>query len=408
MKKNVLWNTVGSVYYSFCQWVMTVAVVWLSADFVAAGTIGLAMTVTNSFATIAFFGMRNFQISDVTGVYSDEEYVMSRRVTAVFAFALCAGYLIFIKCSPREMICVLIYMLIRLIESAEDVYQGVFQKNDRFDIIGISFILRGTLQIGSFVATFAMTHDLVAAFSVMTVTNLAVMIFFDISRLKKIAGLGRVRWTPKIPVLLKECVLLVVYQFAVNSLATVVRVAIRDRLGTEVLGVYSSVASPTVIITLLGAVIFTPFLPEFARLYNDGESATFKKRVYKIIYIFVGCFILFTVGGILLGKLCLGLIYGDGVAEHADYLLPLVWSTFFFAALSLFGGLLVAMRKTLPLFSGAIAGLVCTYILSRPLIERFGANGGSYAQVIIEVLLTVFYLNVVTICINKKDLESGS
>ena len=103
MKKNVLWNTFGSVYYSLCQWVMTLIVVRFTAGYNDAGMLGLAMTVTNSFATVAFFGMRNFQISDVTGRYSDEEYVMSRRITAILSFALCALYLVFIKSTGDNM-----------------------------------------------------------------------------------------------------------------------------------------------------------------------------------------------------------------------------------------------------------------------------------------------------------------
>ena len=75
-------------------------------------------------------------------------------------------------------------MLIRMIESMEDVYQGIFQKSDRFDIIGISFILRGTLQIVSFVAVYAATKLLWPAFAVMTVTNLLVMAVFDIMAAK--------------------------------------------------------------------------------------------------------------------------------------------------------------------------------------------------------------------------------
>ena len=401
MKKNVLWNTFGSVYYSLCQWVMTLIVVRFTAGYNDAGMLGLAMTVTNSFATVAFFGMRNFQISDVTGRYSDEEYVMSRRITAILSFALCALYLVFIKSTGPEIICVLLYMLIRMIESMEDVYQGIFQKSDRFDIIGISFILRGTLQIVSFVAVYAATKLLWPAFAVMTVTNLLVMAVFDIRLLKKLAGLGRVVWTGSMISLYKECVLLVIYQFAVNSLATVVRVAIKDQLGPDVLGIYSSVASPTVIITLLGVVIFTPFIPGFARMYNEGAQEEFKKKIYKIILILLGCFALINVGGLVVGRWGLGLLYGEGIAEHVDLLLPLLWCTFFFAALSLFAGLLIAMRKIKILFLGAVVGLVAAYILCRPFIELFGANGASYAQALVELVLMTFYMNVVIIGINK-------
>lgn len=396
MKKNVLLNTVSSIYYSVCQWVMTVAVVWLSPDYGAAGILGLAMAVTNSFATVAFFGMRQFQISDVNNKYSFSDYIISRRVTSFVGFALCALYLAVIGTSPMEAVCVLIYMALRLIEAFEDVYQGIYQRLDRYDLLGMSNFLRGTLQIISFVVTFKMTGLLWAAFAVMTVTNLGVLVIFDRMMVLKQEepGPGPVREgnaMERIIPLLKECIGLVVYQFAVNSLATVVRVALRERLGQEVLGIYSSVASPTVIINLLASVIFTPFIPGIAVMYNERDKAGLKRTFKKIILILAVCFAVINVGVILLGRWGLGLLYGPGIAQYVEYLLPLAWCMFFIATTWLFAGILIAMRKTVVLYTGALMGLVADYILCRPLIDIYGANGASFAQAGVEIILTLVF-----------------
>lgn len=396
MKKNVLLNTVSSIFYSVCQWVMTVAVVWLAADYEAAGTLGLAMAVTNSFATVAFFGMRQFQISDVTNKYTFSDYIMSRRVTSLIGYVLCALYLLMINCPPGETVCVLIYMLIRLIEAFEDVYQGIYQRIDRYDLLGISNFLRGTLQIISFVVTFKMTGLLWAAFAVMTASNLLVLFFFDRMKVSKQEESGAVpnrsgKVTERIISLFKECVGLVVYQFAINSLATVVRVALREKLGQELLGIYSSVASPTVIINLLASVIFTPFIPGIAVMYNEGDKAGLKIFLKKVFLILIACFAAVNIGVLVLGRWGLGLLYGQGIADHVEYLLPLAWCMFFIATTWLFAGILIAMRKTVVLYTGALAGLVADYVLCGPLIDTFGANGASFTQAGVEIILTVFF-----------------
>lgn len=154
LKKSIMWNTVGSVYYAFCQWVMTVAIIYMTKDYWPVGLFGLAMSVTNSFSSIASFGMRSFQVSDIKNVYSNENYVTSRRITCFVAYLACIIYSIFICSSIEEIVCILIFMVIRVIDSTEDVYQGVLQVNWRFDVIGKSFIARGSLQLIAFIGVF--------------------------------------------------------------------------------------------------------------------------------------------------------------------------------------------------------------------------------------------------------------
>ena len=43
LKANVLWNSIGSMFYLGCQWLITVLVVRLSSGFDAAGLLSLAM-----------------------------------------------------------------------------------------------------------------------------------------------------------------------------------------------------------------------------------------------------------------------------------------------------------------------------------------------------------------------------
>ena len=89
MTKNIAWNTFGSVFYSACQWLITVLVVHLSS-YESAGYLSLAMTTSSSFSAISLYSMRNFQVSDVKGEYNCNEYVGSRIDTCILGFVCCA------------------------------------------------------------------------------------------------------------------------------------------------------------------------------------------------------------------------------------------------------------------------------------------------------------------------------
>ena len=396
--KSIMWNTVGSVYYAFCQWVMTVVIIYMTDDYWQVGVFGLAMTVTNSFTSIGSFGMRSFQISDIKKVYTNENYILSRRITCLVAYLACVVYSIAIKSSPKEVICILIYMIIRMVDSTEDVYQGVLQVNWRFDVIGKSFIARGTLQLIAFVGVFLLTQELYITFIVMALCDFAVLEFYDKRMTRKIADLGKIGFTlknKKVWRLLKACSKLVVYYFMSASLATVVRVSIKDICGVEDLGVYSTIASPTIIIQLTASVIYSPFLPGIAKTYQDGNKKKFVGYLKKIFLVIIAGFIVLTAGGHFLGHWALELLYNSKIARHDDLLLPLIWCTFLYASVWFFAGILIAIRESTQLIVGVIIAFVLNFIINQPLIHRFGQNGGSYSLVISEVVLMIIYAIII-------------
>lgn len=401
LKKSVLWNTVGSIYYAVCQWVMTVIIVYISKDYWPVGMFGLAMTVTNSFSSIASFGMRSFQISDIRKVYTNEDYIMSRRISCAAAYLACAVYSIIIGTSAMEVICILIYMIMRVVDSTEDVYQGVLQTNWRFDVIGKSFLARGTLQLISFVGVFLLTQELYLTFLAMAVSDWVILQFYDKRKTKEIAGLGEIKYDKRIINLFKSCIKLVLYYFMVASLATVVRVSIKGMCGMDELGIYSTVSAPTVIIQLTASVIYSPFIPGIAKTYFSGDKEKFIGYIKKIFAIIAVAFVILNLGGYFLGHWGLELLYSTDIANHDEYLLPLIWCTFFAACVWFFAGMLIAIRKSTQLIIGAGIAFVLNYIINKPLIAKFGPNGGSYSQVIAEVLLMIIFVIMIIFNIRR-------
>ena len=86
-------NSMGSLFYLLCQWLLTVVVVPL-CSFEAAGILTLAISLTNVFFTLATFGIRIFQVSDSQGKYGPGLYISTRVFTCLCSFALCAAFLL--------------------------------------------------------------------------------------------------------------------------------------------------------------------------------------------------------------------------------------------------------------------------------------------------------------------------
>ena len=60
----MVWYAGGNLVYLVCQWLVTVLVTKLGG-FGDAGVLSVAMSVSATFQTLAMFGMRNFQVSDI-------------------------------------------------------------------------------------------------------------------------------------------------------------------------------------------------------------------------------------------------------------------------------------------------------------------------------------------------------
>ena len=74
IQENIIWNTVGSIIYMVTQWLITILVVRI-AGVDTAGNLTLAISVNNIFYSIAMFGIRNYQVSDVKEKYSNNIYI---------------------------------------------------------------------------------------------------------------------------------------------------------------------------------------------------------------------------------------------------------------------------------------------------------------------------------------------
>ena len=126
LKKNMLWNAAGNLIYLLSQWLITIFVANIG-DFSDAGLLSIAMSVSATFQTVAMFGIRNFQVSDVENKYSDTCYVTLRSVTCIFSLALCMGFSLISGYRSGQLLAIFLFMLFRLSEksvSAADKRNG--------------------------------------------------------------------------------------------------------------------------------------------------------------------------------------------------------------------------------------------------------------------------------------------
>lgn len=383
LRRNLVFNTAGNLIYFACQWLVTgffVKTLTGSAGLENSGLLATAMAVTNVFLTLASYGMRTYQVSDVSGKYTPSEYITSRMATIAVALLLCAGYTAILGYSAEQTVCIFVYLLYKLLESLTDVFHGCCQKNERMDVIGISYAVRGVLSVAAFVLVLSTSGSLNLALGVMTALCYAFSVFYDILGTKTYYAPYRFAKPSRVGALLLECLPLALYVFCNTASASVPRIMLERVMDTTAAGMYNLVNSPVLILQVGVAFLFTPFITMFANKLREGDKKGFLKLAALITLgvLVIGALAVPVV--MLIGRWGLSLLYGAEVASNSALLVPLVICTALTSIVLFYCMLLTVERCMSGLIISNLLGLCAAFAASAPLIRAYGLFGASYAS----------------------------
>ncbi len=394
--KSILYNSLGSGVYLFCQWIITFIVVWI-AGYEVAGMLSVAMSVATTFIVIATFNMRNYQSSDIVGKYSEKTYLISRVFTSSISILVTLVYSVLKGFSFYQILCINIFMLFKIGEAAVDILHGSIQKKWRFDVIGISYFVRGILSVAIFSIGLYLTKDLLIALSLMAVGTIVFILLYDVKKYKsEYSTYGGFKFGDMISLLL-QCVPMVLYGLMFNYVSMYPRVSVEEMYGTELLGFYASVAAPALIIQTAATFIFNPFITVFANHYNDGNLKEFRRLTIKIL-LFI---LLFGAVGVVLGyfiaPLVLPLLFGQEITPYIYLFSGVIIISTITAIIWFLGTLLVIARNYSGLLLGAATSFVITLLITEKFLNLYELGGINVvliialsAQAIVYLLFTMF------------------
>lgn len=406
LKRNLMWNTVGNIYYLAAQWLTTILIIRLTGNYEDAGIYSVAMSLSNIFCIVASYNVRNFQTSDLKNEYSNSDYIAHRFTTIAIALVACIIFSVITYRSIYTISIIFFYTLFRIGDSFVDALHGINQKHDRMDIIGKSCIIRGTYLLIAFCVCELATKNLLITVLAMTVGAFLFIVIYDV---KKTASIDNIKvnfqWE-KIKKLYVACFPMLIYGVALNITASLPRVTAEKMVGAELLGYYSSVATPAVVVQSLLNVIFAPFIVSFTRYYEEKKKKEFYGLAWKLIVFCICVGIFAVIGSILLGKWVLvDILYQDQALIPYCYLLNTTMvCTSMMALIWLLAILLTITRSIYSLSFATIIGTAVEFVLSHVLISNMGLDGINYS-LIISYLITIIFMGIFLVRKLKKHFS---
>lgn len=381
LKKNLIFNTAGSLLFYVCQASINLLVVAL-AGVEANGLLATAMTIANVALSAASYGMRTFQVSDLSGKYSDRTYLHSRYITVSAAFVGCMAFAFVNSYTAEQRWVIALFTLYRLVESWSDVWHGFLQKAERMDIVGISFGARGLLTAACVVGGLLATHSLIAMLALLVVLNAGYVLAVDIPLARRQADFSA-QTTAGVWPLLAECLPLAAYSFLNTSIGSVPRYYCERILGSVQLNYFANVFLPVMVLQVAVIYLFVPFITAFARMWAGRERAAYYRALRWLAGLLAALWAVGAAGAALLGKWGLSLLYPSTpeILGYAPLLQPLVVATLLTVLATVLCHLLTIARHMKGLIAGNLAGLAAALAVSAPLIRAFDVYGAALATI---------------------------
>ncbi len=380
--KNMLFNSVGSLFYLVCQWLLSVLSVHL-ASYEVCGILTLAISITNFFYVIATFSLRVFQVSDTANKYSAGRYLSTRLLTCLMGIGGCVLFMLMNQqYTQNQRLCIIMYMVFKLSEALVDTLAAEQQKAWRMDYSCYSFLMRGAAILVIFVVSMLQWQNLLLTLTLMAGAALLIVLLYDVPMTLRLVPVHLDLSCKRCAPLLREAWPMMLNGALMVLLASVPRYLLEMYEGSSTLGIYSSIAMPAVIIQTGSSFIYSPLVAPLSEQWMANDLKGFRKNVFKTLGAILLMAAVVILGGILLGDWGLRLIYGDSIAPYTWQLTIVLLSTLSLALLYFFEVPLTIMRRLriMSVFHGVGVGLVI--IASMILIPRMGMLGVSVSMII--------------------------
>lgn len=378
--------TGGYIAYLLSQWIVSIVIVNITG-LEDAGYFGVAMTLTSVFYMVASYGIRSYQISDLKPLFSDESYIAARVLTTVIGFLLCMSYSILSGYDVKQIIIIGTYMLFKCCEALYDVLHGIWQKRNKLKMVGKSLLIKAFINALCFLVPYVVLKDLIIGLLSMFISAVVLLgadYGYTIKCFVKMS-LSKVN-SKSITNLLKATFVMMLLIMCAPTLVAIPRIVLERTAGREILGIYTSLATPTTLISAFASTVFLPLIPKYTVAYEEKDG----KKIYNLIatssLIMVGIGIMASIAIVFLGYWAVNLVYGEVVAEYYQYMHGVVLSVVLSSIIMCLNNLLTGVRKLNFELGFMLSGCIVCLIVSMILVPKYSMIGAISAAVIAQLV----------------------
>ena len=342
-RKNAFWNMIGASLNAFTSLVFVIIVSWINGQG-PAGVFSFGFSCAIIFYCIANYINRPFQVTDISGKYSDSDYIYFRLFTCAFSLIPPVVYSLLNGYNLNKFLIILLLCVYRASEAFTETFYSVTQKNGFLYKVGFSMSIRAILGIGLFFAIDLLFKNLILATVSLTAVNILVFVLYDY-RSAKSSGLTTTKYNKRLWTLLSigfsNFVLTILNIFIVN----VGRYAIDKYCSDTTQAIYGYILMPATVMCLLAQYIIQPVIVNISASIKEKNYLVFKKYIKNSLLLLSAVMAIVLVCAYLLEVPVLSIVYHCDLAPYKKEAMLIIFGAVFFGFETTISLVLVAMRK---------------------------------------------------------------
>lgn len=390
---NFIWNTLAGLVNA-SEAVILLMVVTRTNGLEDAGVLTIAFAIGNLIMTIGRYGVRNYQVTDVDEQIPFSTYFTHRICTVLLMGIVAGGYLLYsYVCngySIHKMCTVLLVCMIYMVESLEDVFWGLYQKNGRIDVGAKIFIGRWGLHLIVTSAGLLFTHQLVqslfwgflAGALVSMIANLKIVLKYDKGKFFQWHGVGHIFY---------RCFPLFVTAFLTNYVSNAPKYAIDRYMEETDQACYGYIAMPVFVVMLFSSFVYQPILTDFADKWKEKNIQALQSRILKIVLIVIGLTVVCFIGAYLCGIPVLSWLYAADLTPYKKELLILMAAGGGLGLVTFESTLLTVIRKQNITMSGYVMVAILAKLFFGYAVSMRSISGAAGLYAVLMWMLSLFY-----------------
>lgn len=414
LRANFSWTFVGNFVNALCQWGMLTALAKLG-DATVVGQYTLGLAIATPVIMFAMLQLRAVQATDAREEHDFDAYFGLRLVTVLIALAVIGGIAVYGGYENRTSWVIFWIGVAKAVDAIADIFRGLFQRHERMDYSGISFMIKGPVALGALALVFIRTGDIVQATMSMALAWSASVVLYDMRQGQRLLRRrsqtdGRMhhlrpRFDP--PEMLKLTWIafpLGVVMFLIALQVSIPRVLLERYWDEAALGYFGAIAYPLVAGTMIVTALGQAVAPRLANYYIDNLRG-FQRLQRKLQGIGLVLGIGLVAGVALFGHPALVLLYkADYGNYHREFLVAAIAAAIQFNV-SFFGYGLTAARVFRSLAGITAVACAVTIAAAFILVPRWGVMGGSLTMLASAIVNWIVYIVAVQWVVRRRRQE---
>lgn len=403
---NFLWNAVGGVLNAG-QSVFLLIVITRVCGLEAAGIFSIAFATGNLFLYLGNYGVRNYQVSDLSEKYSFHDYLRHRLCTVLLMLAAAAVYTAWSaktgNYSHYKTACVLAMCACKAVDCLEEVFEGRYQQKGRLDRSGKLVTFRLLVSIGGMIAVLLVTRDLLTAvwWGVFLAAAASALIIW---RYRETAALERTAFSfSGIVGLMRECFPVCAANFLSFYLINEPKYAIDAAMDETAQACYNFIAMPVFVIQLLNMFLYQPMLIRMTASWENGRKKEFLGYFGRICGALALISAPILLAAWILGIPVLSWLYATDLSALRTELLLIMTGGIFLAFNGFYCAVLTIMRKQREIPLTYLAGAVLSLVSTPVMVRESGIVGAVLSFVLVMAAVTVLLTAQFAFALRNKD-----